>query len=152
MKAKEFLSRYSSCERRIEVKEEKIRELKDRAVSISISFREKVQTNKQIHGTEKIISLYMDMQTKLEEEILELSKIATQIAKVVEKIDDDDQKEILERRYINRQGFPKISEEMYISERQIFRIHGKALEKVDEYLKKTKVWGTIFTLTNKGRN
>lgn len=137
MTAKEYLSRYVNCERRIESKLEKITELKDKAISISVNFGEKVQTSKQANGREKIISMYMDMQNDIQNEIKKLRAILKNISDVISSLDNEDQKEILERRYINNQGFPDIAEEMHISLRQIFRIHGKALEKIQFILENT---------------
>ncbi len=128
---------YQNYERRIEAKLEKIEEFKARATSITISFGEKVQTSKNKNGTEKIISIYLDMQNELKNEVERLHSILKDIKKNINSLQDENQKEILERKYINGESFSKIAEKMYISERQIFRIHGKALEKINLIIDKS---------------
>ena len=136
MTAKEFLSEYQNCERRIIAKIEKISEYKEMAKSISIRFKEKVQTTKQANGTEKIICMYMDMQLNLYKDVADLKSRLEKITKTINKIQDNTQKEVLERKYINLDSFSKIAEKMFISERQIFRIHGKALENIQKIIDK----------------
>lgn len=134
MKAKEFLNEYLICQGRINSKKEKIAELKETAVSLSYSMSEKVQTTKQIHGTEKIIAAYLDMQNDLVEEVKYLLKKQRTILHYIDKYLFGLEVELMERKYINGNSFSYVASQMGFSERQIIRIHGKALEKIDKAL------------------
>ncbi len=136
MRAKEYLSRYESCERRIEAKQDKVREFRAIAISMSLEFGERVQTSLQENKKQSIITAYMDIENEILEEILRLKKIMKSITNIINMLENQDEREVLERRYINRQGFSVIAEKMYICERQIYRIHGKALEKIQKILEK----------------
>ncbi len=134
MKAKEYLSKYLLCEGRINAKEEKLLELKSKAVSLSTNLSEKVSSTKQVSGTEKIISLYLDMENDIIDELENLKKLQKDIISLIKSACTSDELELLERKYINGKSFSYISEKMCICERQIYRIHGKALEKIQIFL------------------
>ncbi len=134
MTAKEFLSKYQQYSSSIEAKTEKVAQLKSQSQSVAMVFREKVQTSKQVNATERIISHHLDMQKDIEEDIIRLKKIQKDISLVIRKTCDDMQREVVERKYINGQTFEKIAEKTFLSQRQIYRIHGKALEKIEEYI------------------
>ncbi|MFI3206008.1 MAG: DUF1492 domain-containing protein [Clostridia bacterium] len=136
MKAKEYLSDYENLERRLSAKLEKIAEYKAMSTSISILFGEKVQTTKQTNGTEKVISLYMDLQNEIMIDIRTIKQKLHNIRVLIKKLDDTQEKTVLERKYINGQTWPEISQKMFLSERQIIRIHGKALENLQKIIDK----------------
>lgn len=135
MTAKEFLSEYRIEEKRIKAKEEKILELKDKAISLSIRLHDKIQTTKQANGTERIICQYLDMEKELEKDVTKLKVRLKTILAIIRKMQDSREKAVIEFHYINGLNFLDISKEMYISERQVFRIHGKALEHIKEIVK-----------------
>ncbi|MFI3326399.1 MAG: hypothetical protein R3Y35_09525 [Clostridia bacterium] len=134
MKAKEILSQYIILKGRINAKLEKILELKESVTSLSYALSEKVQTSKQTHGTEKIISIYLDMQNELTDDVIELKEKQKEITKLINENCKDFEHEIMERKYINGENFAIISVKMGFCERQIYRMHGKALEKIDKIL------------------
>lgn len=136
MNTKEFLNEYLICQGRINSKQEKILELKQRATATAYVMSEKVQTSKQINGTEKIISMYIDMQNELVADLKILLEKQKEITAVIDKCLSGLENEVVERKYINGQTFLTISKKIDFSERQTLRIHGKALEKIDEYMSK----------------
>ncbi len=134
MKGKEFLSRYVNIERRVKSKLEKAEEFKQRAVSLAREAGVKVQTSKQINGTQKIITEYMDMESEIVEEVKKLKLVLRNIQMAISRLQNEAEKEILEKKYINGDSFPQISQKMNMCERQIIRIHGKALEKIEKII------------------
>lgn len=132
MTAKEYLCKYLSTERRIRAKEEKVNELKNRCVSLQINMGSSVQSSKIIDGTQRIIEQYIDLENEIAEQIYKLKMILKSIYSTVKKLKSDDQIEVLERRYINGESFTVIAKKMNVCERQIYRIHGKALEEIEK--------------------
>lgn len=131
MTSKEYLCRYLNLERRIHAKEDKIQELKQRATSLHMHMGTKVQSSKQVGGNGRIIDQYLDLENELVKDIKRLKIILKSISSTVKKLENDEQKEVLERKYINGESFSTISSKMNMCERQIYRIHGKALEQID---------------------
>ena len=59
-----------------------------------------------------------------------------EILMAIDSVKDDQQKEVLTRRYINGTSYPQIAEEMNYSEPRIYVLHGRALIEVNKWLEK----------------
>ena len=77
------------------------------------------------------LSNYMERRDELEEELKQemLNAVTeyTEIHKVIRRMKDEEEKEILERKYLMRQPWDAIAEGLGISRRTAIRIHGNAL-------------------------
>ena len=80
------------------------------------------------------LSDYMESWEKLmddlEKEHAEAGRICTEIKETIRKVKDEDEIEILERRYIMGQTWEMIAEKMGCDRRTAIRKHGKALKKI----------------------
>lgn len=78
------------------------------------------------------LSDYMERYDELVEELKkeELDAVAqyTEIHRAIKQMSDDEEKEILERKYLMRQTWENIAEETGRSRNTVFRIHGRALK------------------------
>lgn len=137
MTAKEFLSRYGQLEVRVKAKQEKISELRAMACGISVPSGDMVQNGRDIEKTAKTIDYYISLENSLALQIQKLNSALNQIQNEIDKLQDPMQKAVLEMRYINGYSFPKIAKSCSFSERQIIRVHGKALEKINMSLNVT---------------
>jgi DNA-directed RNA polymerase specialized sigma subunit len=53
-----------------------------------------------------------------------------EIDRAIHSVEDDTMREVLERRYLLYQKWEQIAQEMHFTERRIFQLHGKALQKI----------------------
>ena len=78
------------------------------------------------------LSNYMERRDKLEEELKQemLNAVTeyTEIHKAIRKMKDEEEKEILERKYLMRQTWEKIAKELGYDRRTVIRKHGNALK------------------------
>lgn len=56
------------------------------------------------------------------------------IMKVIDKLDNDKEKLILYKRYINFQTFENIAEDLDITQRQVYKVYKKSLEKLQKFI------------------
>lgn len=80
------------------------------------------------------LSDYMEswetLMEKLKEEHAEAGRICTEIRETIGKAEDEDEIEILERRYIMGQTWEAIAEKIGCDRSTVFRKHGDALKKI----------------------
>lgn len=78
------------------------------------------------------LSNYMERRDELEEELKkEILNAVTEyenIHKAIKKMKDEEEKEILERKYLMRQTWEKIAKELGYDRRTVIRKHGNALK------------------------
>ena len=81
------------------------------------------------------LSDYMESWEKLMEELkeehAEAGRICTEIRETIRKVEDEDEIEILERRYIMGQAWETIAEKMGCDRSTVFRKHGDALKRIN---------------------
>ncbi len=138
MKAKEYLSQAIWLDRIINNKLEQKEKLEALAERVTADFsRERVSggmgaTSPMEDVTVKLIDLGNEINADIDR-LLELKK---EILSVINKIRDYRYRLILEMRYINGKSWDDVAIETGYDIRTIFRLHGKALDKIDEILKK----------------
>lgn len=124
---KEFLSRYLEILAEEKDIREEIAYWESKAQKVTASWSavpsggkgsDKVQT-----GAIKVAEL----RESLKDKINQLAAVRIEIERAIGTVQDDTQRRLLRLRYIKGIGFNKIAEEMNYGERQIQRIHGKAL-------------------------
>ena len=124
---KEFLSRYLEILAEEKDIREEIAYWESKAQKVTASWSavpsggkgsDKVQT-----GAIKVAEL----RESLIDKINQLAAVRIEIERAIGTVQDDTQRRLLRLRYIKGIGFNKIAEEMNYGERQIQRIHGKAL-------------------------
>ena len=124
---KEFLSRYLEILAEEKDIREEIAYWESKAQKVTASWSavpsggkgsDKVQT-----GAIKVAEL----RESLIDKINQLAAVRIEIERAIGTVQDDTRRRLLRLRYIKGIGFNKIAEEMNYGERQIQRIHGKAL-------------------------
>ena len=124
---KEFLSRYLEILAEEKDIREEIAYWESKAQKVTASWSavpsggkgsDKVQT-----GAIKVAELRESLMDKINQ----LAAVRIEIERAIGTVQDDTQRRLLRLRYIKGIGFNKIAEEMNYGERQIQRIHGKAL-------------------------
>nr|DAP28883.1 MAG TPA: Protein of unknown function (DUF1492) [Caudoviricetes sp.] len=138
MTAKEFMNEYRRIGERIAQLDSQIYDIEQTLGVKAISYDSQPSGGEISHVTEDTavkLATLREKQKKLRDE---LWKKRVKIEEVIYKITDVDLAEVLRRRYIRRQTFEVIAEEMHMTERWIYILHGRALQEVEKNIKKNK--------------
>ena len=138
MTAKEFMNEYRRIGERIAQLDSQIFDIEQTLGVKAISYDSQPGGGGISHVTEDTavkLATLREKQKKLRDE---LWKKRVKSEEVIYKITDVDLAEVLRRRYIRRQTFEIIAEEMYMTERWIYILHGRALQEVEKNIKKRK--------------
>lgn len=133
MTAKEYLSQAYYIQKMIDAKCEQL-ELHRHIATKATSFI----TARNLSGTDRVskVELHAEQTMILEEEIKEelerLCKVKSEIAKVIESVEDKQQRTALELYHLNFKKQWEVAEIMHYSRRQIIRILNNAWSYLDE--------------------
>lgn len=129
-KKKEYLNGYRDAKRREKRILEQIQELR-----LDTMFPCLQGDGMPRGSSQSDLSNYMERRDKLEEELKQemLNAVTeyTEIHKAIRKMKDEEEKEILERKYLMRQTWERIAEELGCDRRTAIRKHGNALKKFE---------------------
>ena len=127
--AKQYLSRYRNLQIKCRTLESTIESLRERAESITINLDpNKVQSSAKIHDpiAEAAASI-ADTERLLAEARAESELAMNKITRAIMSVNDDRLQTLLVLRYIKGLSWESIAEEMCYSIRQIYNLHGIAL-------------------------
>lgn len=126
-KKKEYLNGYRDAKRREKRILEQIQQLRLDTMFPCLQGDEMPRGSSQSD-----LSNYMERRDELEEELKkEMLNALTEyenIHKAIKKMKDEEEKEILERKYLMRQTWEKIAKELGYDRRTVIRKHGNALK------------------------
>ena len=135
-KAKQFLRGYRNAKRNLQNIENQIAEIKDILGISGLSFDDvKVQTSTAPDSLVNQIAMLSDLysQAMYARDVV-IQQLDT-ITKIIGKVDNALYRRVLSERYIAGKTWDKIAEAAGYTCRQIFRLHGYALQKIDLILK-----------------
>ena len=131
MSPKEYLSQYKNMVLEISMMEESIRELNERATSITSSTdSDKVQGAGDKDKVGLIVSKIADMQGECREKMAAALDIRNEIETTILGIEEPKFRAVLHLRYIGLLKWEEIADKMGYEKRHITRLHGNALLKV----------------------
>lgn len=135
-KAKQFLRGYRNAKRNLQIIENQIAEIKDILGISGLSFDDvKVQTSTAPDNLANQIAMLSDLYSQAmyaRDVVIQQLNIVTA---VINKVDNALYRQILSDRYIAGKAWDVIAESAGYTCRQIFRLHGSALQKIDLILK-----------------
>lgn len=133
--AKEYLSQALWLDQRIDSKLQQLDSLRSLAIKVTTNFtQERVSGGNDVTSSvEKAIVKIVDLENEINEDIDELVDLKKDILQTINLLSDINYRLILEMRYISGKSWEEISEELNYSIRGIYKIHGKALKKIEEY-------------------
>lgn len=136
MKAKTFLSRAYRIDTRIKAKVEQLDRLHDLSTCVTGTLRlDKVQGyNQGGSRVEDPVTKIIMAEQRLNAEIDRLVDIKEEINTVISLVANDDQRMLLELRYLNFNPWELIASQLRVSRAQVFRIHANALDSVESVL------------------
>ena len=134
MDAKIYLRYPTTLLGNIVILQERIDNLRENMLPKGVRYdRDKVQTSPEDPMT--IFAVKID---ELEHELLDMKtkydKALAEISTTISKVDNDDAKTILAKRYIGGKRWRTIEDEEYISESQLFRFHRIGIKSVQKIL------------------
>ena len=129
MTAKEYLQQAYKMDKRIRILQGKVDKLRSALEYHSPSLESGGGSGSadRMPDTISKIMEYEQHAAKLQAEFVDKY---TEIDKVIHSVEDDTLREVLERRYLLYQKWEQIAQEMHFTERRIFQLHGKALQKI----------------------
>ena len=135
MTAKQFLSQARRIDKRIDNYVEEIAQLLTLATKTTPSnAQERVQSSgtgdKVGDGASKIADLQREMDEWLDELLIKKEEIR----KVIEQVDDTDCYDLLYKRYILYKKWEQIAVDKDITTMGVWKMHGRALKKVEKIL------------------
>lgn len=125
-KKKEYLNGYKYAKRRERRILEQIQQLRLDAMFPCLQ-RDGMPRGSSQSDLSDYMEKYESLMEDLKKERLEAVKEYTEIHRAIKKIKDEEEKEILERKYLMRQTWEEIAETMGYSRMTVIRKHGDAL-------------------------
>ena len=137
MQAKMYLRQAYRLNELIYSNEKELDELKELSISISgiDTSKEKVQTSSTGDASYvKIIERIDELERVIKNDIEKLLKLKLEIRNTINSVPDNEEKLLLQHRYLNFMNWDNICSSMCVSSRTAHRIHIKALKSVDAIL------------------
>jgi len=123
-----YLKRYINLDREIERKLEEVARLRSKLTRITQVLTAEPQGGGSIYGkTEEIIAKIVDLEREIDADIDRLVAIRDGIKTIIEAVEDDRERLLLQYRYLDGRTFEEIAVQMHYSWRQIHRLHSRAL-------------------------
>lgn len=140
MNVKDFLNRIRKIDLLINVKLDEITSLRDRMTNITVnSERERVQSSMYGDKFADTIARIIDLEDSVNNDIDVLVKYKELARKLIEKLDDEIYKVILYDRYFRGCTFEEIAVGIGYSWRWTCKLHGRALQKLNEIITKEDI-------------
>lgn len=134
MTSKQYLSRAFWLRKKIAAKEVHLEELRTQAEKSTQILTGMPRGSSTESSVERLAVMIADLSMEIELDELDLALYEAQIKKVIDSVQDPACFEVLTYRYLAFHTWTQISDEMHYSNRQVFRIHAKALRSVDDVI------------------
>jgi len=123
-----YLKRYVLLDREIDRKLKEVSRLRSKLTKITTVPSPQPKGGGSIYGkTEEILAKIVDLEREIDADIDRLISIRDNIKAVIEAVEDDRERLLLQYRYLDGKTFEWIAVEMHYSWRQIHRLHSQAL-------------------------
>lgn len=126
-----YLKRYITLDREIDRKLEEVSRLRSKLTRVTEVFTAEPKGGGSIRGkTENIIAKIVDLEKEIDADIDQLVAIRDEIKAVIESVEDDREKLLLQYRYLDGKTFEWIAAKMDLSWQWVHKLHSKALAKI----------------------
>jgi hypothetical protein len=123
-----YLKRYITLDREIDRKLKEVDCWRAKLSRLTPVYSSQPKGGGSIRGnTESIIAKIVDLEKEIDADIDRLISIRDNIKAIIEAVEDDRERLLLQYRYLDGKTFEKIAVEMNYSWRQIHRLHSQAL-------------------------
>ena len=128
---KEWLSRAYKVDEEIKLLKIEKSRIYSAASGGGIGFEARI-SGENIYNAEYRMKKYSEYTILIDNKIAELMSVKAEIYKVISKVSDSAERKVLFCRYVLFLRWEKIAECLHYEERQIYRIHDKAIKDVSE--------------------
>lgn len=135
MTAKEYLQQAYQIHRSMQSRKQQIARLRELAEQVTSA-----ATATRVSGTparskiESAVCRIADLQAMIQRDLCRLAEKYEEIQRIIDKVEEGPYRDLLIHRYLNFYTWEEIAEKMNYSYKWIHVLHGKALEKVKEYI------------------
>ena len=131
MTAKEYLSRAFYLNMRIRSKNEQIAVMNALATKVTSTLSDTpVSGTKNDQKMEDVILNILEYENELKDAMNQLVTLKREIRDVIEQVDNDEYRVLLEMRYLSSKRWEQIAVEMGYSIEHVYHLHREALKKV----------------------
>lgn len=135
MTAKEYLNQARLLDQRINTKLERVTRLRSLTQRVTAAMdSEVVSHTRNVTSLEDQIIRLMEEEESLNQAIDQLVSLKSEVSEVLTLINDPDCQLLLELRYLCFRGWEEIADVMHFHIRTVYKLHGKALQKLTEVL------------------
>lgn len=133
VKVKEFLKKIVTIDNMIDAKVNQVAQLRSLLDVCSVRYDgDKIQVSGGDDKFADTVAKIIDLEDEINADIDSLIAHKELARQMIESLDDDTQKLILYKRYFEKKTFEQIAVELNYCWRQIHRLHGNALVKMDK--------------------
>ncbi len=126
-----YLKRYITLDREIDRKLEEVARLRSKLTRITQVLTAEPRGGGSIYGkTEEILAKIVDMEREIDADIDRLVAIRDGIKTIIEAVEDDRERLLLQYRYLDGKTFEWIAAKMDLSWQWVHKLHSKALAKI----------------------
>jgi len=123
-----YLKRYITLDREIDRKLEEVARLRAKLTWVTGVFTAEPRGGGTIYGkTEEILAKIVDLEKEIDADVDRLIEVRDSIKSIIESVEDDRERLLLQYRYLDGRTFEEIAVQMHYSWRQIHRLHSQAL-------------------------
>jgi hypothetical protein len=137
MTAKQYLLRAYNLKRRIEAKEMHLEELRTQAEHITADLNGMPRGSGPSSPVERVAVQIADLSWELELDWLDLLQYQEETKRLIERLDNDADVQVMSLRYLSYLTWERIAEEVHYSGSQVYRIQVRAHRKIEQMI---NVW------------
>lgn len=131
MTAKEYLSRARTLQNAIDIKIDQLKKLSEQVSFLKSPIISDMPKATGGYDWTNAVDTLIDLKNQYQREISAMIRERMEIKDAIAMVDDSRYRDLLEARYINGWSWAEIAAQFECTERNIFRMHGLALLKVE---------------------
>lgn len=131
MTAKEYMEQARYLDMQINSKIEQVRTLNELATKVTTVYSDMPHSpNRNTGRMEETIAKIIDLESEIDRDIDASVDLKREIQTVINNIEDEKYRVLLELRYINQKSWEEIANQLGYDLRYTHKIHGRALQKI----------------------
>ena len=131
MTAKEYMEQARYLDMQINSNIEQVRTLNELATKVTTVYSDMPHSpNRNTGRMEETIAKIIDLESEIDRDIDALVDLKREIQTVINNIEDEKYRVLLELRYINQKSWEEIANQLGYDLRYTHKIHGRALQKI----------------------
>ena len=127
-----YLKRYITLDREIDRKLEEVARLRSKLTRVTEVYSTEPRGGGTIYGkTEEILAKIVDLEKEIDADVDRLIEVRDSIKSIIEAVENDRERLLLQYRYLDGKTFEWIAAEMNLSWQWVHKLHSKALAKIN---------------------